>query len=208
MDIVAKTIEAYDKTVDEYYARTKDWHLDPSAKAQLDEFMSLVRKNGWILDLCCGPGRDARIFSEAGFDVVGIDASPNMLAKARSVAPQANFIQRNLISMALPSAYFDGVWFLGGLVTVPKEYDADIFRTLHSTLVDEGILMFSVQEGTENLVKTGDDGLVKLYARHSEKEISDLLAATGFGIIRTYKPVMQSEYYNQKNWRTYVCRKS
>lgn len=207
MDIIRKNIEAYDKTVDEYHEFSKDWHLDPGAKAQLDEFMSLVKK-GKVLDLCCGPGRDAKIFSEAGFQVLGVDASPNMITKAKQVAPNADFKIMNLLALNLPSNYFDGVWFWAGLLVVPKQYDLGILRKVHDSLVAGGVLMMSVQEGTEDLIKTRPDSLVKLCVRHTKEEMDDLLVKAGFKIIKSFKPVLQSEYYNARNWRTYVCRKA
>src|SRR5207245_11645564 len=45
-----------------------------------------------ILDLCCGTGQLAKSLSSEGFDVKGIDGSPEMLRFARKNAPECKFI--------------------------------------------------------------------------------------------------------------------
>lgn len=48
-------------------------------------------RDGLIIDLGCGSGILARELTRAGFDVLGIDASPAMIALARDTAPRATF---------------------------------------------------------------------------------------------------------------------
>ena len=45
--------------------------------------------DGLLLDLGCGTGRAARIFSGMGYDVIGVDASEEMLAAAREKMDEA-----------------------------------------------------------------------------------------------------------------------
>lgn len=40
------------------------------------------RRGGRVLDLCCGSGRAARYLGENGYDVLGLDLSPAMIAQA------------------------------------------------------------------------------------------------------------------------------
>lgn len=60
-----------------------------------------------LLDLCCGSGRLARIFLDAGYDVTGIDLSESMLAHARQnnlpylTAGQARFLQADAADFRL-----------------------------------------------------------------------------------------------------------
>jgi SAM-dependent methyltransferase len=46
---------------------------------------------GLIVDVGCGSGVLARELTSAGFDVLGYDASPSMIALARETAPNARF---------------------------------------------------------------------------------------------------------------------
>jgi ubiquinone/menaquinone biosynthesis C-methylase UbiE len=62
---------------------------------------------GRALDAACGTGRHARWLAEHGHDVVGIDASPEMLSVARVKVPAARFERGGLDSLPAPDAAFD-----------------------------------------------------------------------------------------------------
>ncbi len=83
---------------------------------------------GRLLDLGCGTGRLAVHFARKGFDCVGVDLSPEMLAQARANADAAgvrvDWVAANLVDLAgLPDATFD--------------YAACLFSTLGMVRGDE-----------------------------------------------------------------------
>lgn len=57
---------------------------------------------GLVVDVGCGSGIWARTLLNAGFDVLGIDASPAMIALARGNAPRATFVRGSFDSIAIP----------------------------------------------------------------------------------------------------------
>ncbi|PYQ27227.1 MAG: class I SAM-dependent methyltransferase [Acidobacteria bacterium] len=57
---------------------------------------------GLIVDVGCGSGVLARELTRAGFDVLGIDASPSMVALARKTAPKARFEVGAFADITLP----------------------------------------------------------------------------------------------------------
>lgn len=59
------------------------------------------------LDLGCGEGRLARDLSARGYDVVGVDASPTMVAAAREAAPQLEIHHADAAHVPLPDASFE-----------------------------------------------------------------------------------------------------
>ncbi len=62
-----------------------------------------------ILDLGCGTGPLTRRIADAGADVVGVDASPAMVAKARVAYPDLAFDVADATTMAFPRP-FDAVF--------------------------------------------------------------------------------------------------
>ena len=71
------------------------WALD-AAKASLPALERLLLPHlpagARILDLCCGTGRLARILTDRGYRVTGVDCSPGTVRLARENAPLADFI--------------------------------------------------------------------------------------------------------------------
>ena len=59
-----------------------------------------------VLDLGCGAGRHAKGFAQRGYSVVGVDASPTLIAKARDEVPGVTFIQADVLDLQL-SLKFD-----------------------------------------------------------------------------------------------------
>lgn len=59
-------------------------------------------RRGLVVDVGCGSGVWARALTRASFDVLGIDASPSMIALARQTAPDARFIISAFDTVELP----------------------------------------------------------------------------------------------------------
>lgn len=63
--------------------------------------------SGRTLDLGCGEGRLARDLAAQGYDVVGVDASPTMLAAAREAAPEMELRIADAADLPFSDASFD-----------------------------------------------------------------------------------------------------
>lgn len=59
--------------------------------------------HGLVIDLGCGSGILAEQLSAAGFDVLGIDVSPALVALARRRVPRGRFRVESLLTAELPS---------------------------------------------------------------------------------------------------------
>src|SRR5262249_54099196 len=57
---------------------------------------------GLVVDLGCGSGIWARILTNAGYDVLGVDYSAAMIALARRHAPKAKFCHGSYLDADLP----------------------------------------------------------------------------------------------------------
>jgi SAM-dependent methyltransferase len=72
-----------------------------------DLFLELVpQPSGKTLDLGCGEGRLARDLTALGHDVVGVDASPTLLAAAREAAPELELHLADAADLPFPDESF------------------------------------------------------------------------------------------------------
>jgi SAM-dependent methyltransferase len=91
-EVDRRTIEAYDREPGRY---AEDWHRQP-APGDLHELVKLYFRPGRTADVGCGSGRDTAWLSSEGFDVIGYDASPGLLAEARRRYPYLTFLKAEL----------------------------------------------------------------------------------------------------------------
>lgn len=67
--------------------------------------MARVTRRGRALDLACGTGELAGFLVGEGFEVVGVDRSPEMLALAREEAPGATFVPGDITRLEVPGRF-------------------------------------------------------------------------------------------------------
>jgi SAM-dependent methyltransferase len=105
-----------------------------------------------ILDLCCGTGQLAKVLTEKGYKVTGIDGSANQLKYARKNAPGAKFIAADARTFKLPPVYdavFSTFDSLNHIMNLPELYE--VFKNVYQCLKKDGIFIFDLN--TEYLFK-------------------------------------------------------
>lgn len=85
-----------------------------------------------VADLGCGSGVFTSLLHRSGFDAVGIDLSPKLIALAQLKYPQAAFFEGDVEDLLFPSASLDGVLLSGLLhhLPDPARCAAEVFRVL------------------------------------------------------------------------------
>ena len=93
---------------------------------------ALPFRRGRVLDLGCAFGFATRLLKAAGYDAVGVDASPDYIARARRTDPHGEYLLASASQTGLPTASCDGVIFLDVLEHLADERGAidEIARTL------------------------------------------------------------------------------
>ncbi|HEU4886386.1 MAG TPA: class I SAM-dependent methyltransferase [Thermoanaerobaculia bacterium] len=100
---------------------------------------------GLIVDVGCGSGVLARALTDAGFEVLGIDASPAMIELARVHAPDARFEVATFGDAALPPCA--AIVAMGEVLNYGTFDDVKRFvRNASLALSAGGLLLFDVAE--------------------------------------------------------------
>ena len=112
---IKKTIEAYNKFAELFYART----FNKISQYHLTEFLSKL-KGKKILDAGAGTGRDMIYFKEEGYNVTGIDLADEMIKVAKKKA-KVTIKKMDMKKLEFKDESFNGVWCCATLLHVPKE---------------------------------------------------------------------------------------
>lgn len=104
---------------------------------------------GILLDLACGTGSLSVLLSQRGFDVIGTDASEDMLTKAQEkkyeTAPDAIFLCQKMEDLDLFGTINAAVCTLDSINHVTEEEKVrEIFRRVSLFMEDGGIFIFDV----------------------------------------------------------------
>lgn len=106
-----------------------------------------------VLDLGCGTGNHALPLCRAGYQVVGVDCSEDMLAEARRKAVElgcreAVFHRADIRSLALKQVFDAGIMMFAVLGYQLENTDVlAALKTARSHLRDDGLLLFDVWYG-------------------------------------------------------------
>lgn len=189
-----KTLEAY-KTIAQTRNKT---HGNPDFwRSEFEKFNKLLSA-GRIIDIGCGGGRDAILFTNAGYNYVGIDLSEDMLTGARELLPNADFRKMDMYSLDFPSRSFDGFWAAASLLHIPKRNIAKVFKQITNTVKSGGIGFFAVKEGEdEKMVKGSLEEDERFFAFYKEDEFLKLLQENGFEVLEHRRDMR--EYNPPKN---------
>jgi ubiquinone/menaquinone biosynthesis C-methylase UbiE len=189
-----RTRKAYNKTAKEYAEKTR--HLDMSHEREI--FLKDMKPRGYILDIGCGWGKDAKIFSDLGYEVTGIDISENMLAIARKTSPTSQFVQSDFRQIPFLEQSFDGLWASASLLHAEsKDHVPKILAEWNRVFRTDGKAYIVVKQGDgeEDMEDKRYQGVVKHYCYFQEDEIKDLLKKAGFKQVVTELPKKQDAYY-------------
>lgn len=98
-----------------------------------------------VLDVGCGAGRTTSALHDRGFDVVGLDASAPLVARAGERFPDIDFRVGDAVDLDVPGASYDQVLFsYNGICCIrPESRRLEALREFHRVLKPGGLLAFS-----------------------------------------------------------------
>jgi len=181
-DVVTKTIQAYEETAEDYYKT----HFDINEIKDIADFFIKNLNGQKILDIGCGPGRDAKYFSEHGLDVTGIDLASNFLKMASNHVPTAKFTQMDMRELDFPENSFDGIWVCASFLHVPKRDAKNTLLKFRRVLRTGGLIFITVKAGTgEKFIQTEKHkDQTKFFVFYGVNEFKNLIESCNFKILK------------------------
>lgn len=175
----------------------------------IDKFIKLLPSKAKMIDIGCGSGRDAKIFSSLGIDVLGIDFSANLIEIAKMHASLARFEVMDIETMNLPSSSFDGAWSACSLGHIAKNDILDVLKKIHLLLKDDGYFYLALKKGTGELLENDaryEGEIKKFWSFYETEELKNLLAAAQFKILDFDIVEKNHDYQTHSAFRVF-CQK-
>ena len=161
--MINKTIEYYNQNAESYCSDT----LNADMSYSRDEFTKYVKKDGTILDLGCGTGRDSKEFIKKGFKVIAVDGSKKLCEFA------SKYIGQEVICSTFeeyePNEHFDGLWACSSLLHIPKHEIKSFMKKIIPYLNDGAIIYMSYKYGNNAEEKNG-----RYFVNFDEQSINEL----------------------------------
>lgn len=182
MDESKLTLQTYQQIAPAYAER---WATnDLVTQKARERFLSYVTSTALVLDVGCGPGRDARLLAEAGCDVIACDFSTAMLVEAEKHF-DGPLVAGDMRALPFREATFGALWVCASLLHIPRRevsFTLGRFRTL---LRDGGMLFVGVKEGQGEMLRERD-GFKRFFTFYSEREITNLIEHASFSITESW----------------------
>ena len=175
----ADMVSLYERHADQY---DRDRSRALPEKDWLDRFLALARPGGAILDIGCGMAEPiARYLFEAGFAVIGIDASPSLIAMCRRRFAQGEWRVGDMRELALDRR-FDGLLAWDSSFHLTMADQRAMFPRFAAHALPGAPLLFT--SGPSRGEATGSYCGEPLYhASLDPQEYEALLSANGFSVV-------------------------
>lgn len=99
-----------------------------------------------LLELACGTGIQSVRFSQAGFDVTGLDLSADMLKiaekRAASAKQKIDFIEGNMLDLSQAGKYDFVTCYSDSICYMQDEVEVgDVFKEVYNALNEDGVFI-------------------------------------------------------------------
>ena len=195
------TLGHYNQHADSFWEGTKDHDVSQNR----DALLKYVGKPSRILDFGCGPGRDLKVFSDLGYEAIGLEGAERFVEFARQYSG-CEVWHQDFLSLELPSEYFDGIFANAALFHVPSQELPRVLKELWATLKPSGVLFSSNPRGDNEEGWNGE----RYGAYYNLERWRELVLAAGFaemthyyrppGLPRAQQPWLASLWRKMNHW--------
>lgn len=135
------TIQYYNENAEQFINTT----LDVNFTEIQDEFLSMLRKESYILDFGCGSGRDTKYFLERGFVVDAVDGSLEMCKRASEVTGIR--VKHMLFDELNEINKYEAIWACSSILHLSFMQLVAVFNKMLKALKADGIIYTSFKYG-------------------------------------------------------------
>lgn len=195
----AITLSHYNRHANSFWNGTKDHDVSQNRDALLEHLQGQGPFR--ILDFGCGPGRDLKIFRDAGHEPIGLEGAESFVDLARHYS-DCEVWHQDFLRLQLPAEYFDGIFANAALFHVPSQELPRVLKELWATLKSGGVLFSSNPRGDNEEGWNGE----RYGVYYNLKRWRELVTSAGFAEITHYyrPPGLPRE---QQPWLATLWRK-
>jgi 2-polyprenyl-3-methyl-5-hydroxy-6-metoxy-1,4-benzoquinol methylase len=187
-----RTIDAYRKNADAYHKT--ELSIDMSCFA--DKLIAMLAPGSSILDVGCGSGRDSKYFSDRGFNVTGIDLTPEFIDIASRYNPAATFRLRDMRNIESLNQSFDGLWSCASFLHIPASDAQGTLEGFNRILNPDGAMFLSVKKGEGEKTVPYMNSTERFYTFYSQEGIERLVRAAGFDVLENSISIGKDTFVN------------
>jgi len=176
------------KNVYKVYNKIGSWFAENRAadlveKAYLNDILEYLPPGAKVLDLGCGDGKPIlEYFIKHGINVLGVDASTQMIELAKANFPTTGFLLKDMRELDLEEE-FDAIIAWHSFFHLPAGDQPNMFAIFKRHLKPDGILLFT--SGTERgEVWSMNGGENLFHASLATAEYQTLLLENEFKVLR------------------------
>lgn len=123
-----------------------------------------VPKNSFVIDFGCGNGKLTSQLKAKGYQVLGVDASSEMINLAKENYPDIEFVQANIIDYK-SEKLADAIFSNAVLHWIDEDKQQNMLNNIASNLKSGGL--FAFEFGGYNCGASVHNALAKLFAQHN-----------------------------------------
>ena len=176
--MINNTLDFYNNNSKSYIESTLSIDMSHLYK----DFLKNIPKDGHILDLGCGSGRDSLEFIKRGYNITAVDGSKELSIAASKVIGQ-KVICNKFEDLQLTEK-FHGIWACASLLHINKRDLINVIKNISSNLEDNGVFYMSFKYGEDEYI----DEKGRYFNCYTEKTFKEMiLAVPKLEIIKIYK---------------------
>lgn len=158
---------------EKYYNENADDFYNSTCDVDLSDIYSMFEKHiisdAHILDAGCGSGRDSKYFLSKNYKVSAIDASEEMVTRAKKLTGLD--VQKKYFQEVKEIEAYDAIWTCASLLHVPKKDIDEALQRLSDSLKISGIWYMSFKYGENEREKDN-----RLFNDYTEESLKGLLS--------------------------------